>query len=65
MYQAGREEGEAFNAFATRVGTKAFEDEARDLSLPGEFGLETMNEFIDWSRNVPFQVIRGEGECAV
>ncbi len=49
----------------TRVGTKASEDEARDLSLPGEFGLDTMNEFIDWSRNVPFQVIRGEGECAV
>jgi sulfite reductase beta subunit-like hemoprotein len=65
MYQDEREDGEAFNAFATRVGTKAFEDRARDLSLPGEFGLETMGEFIDWSRNVPFQVIRGEGECAV
>jgi hypothetical protein len=24
-----------------------------------------MNQFIDWQRNVPFQVIRGEGECAV
>jgi hypothetical protein len=24
-----------------------------------------MNEFIDWKRDVPFQVIRGEGECAV
>jgi len=42
-----------------------FEDAARDLSLPVEFGLDTMNSFIDWSRNVPFQVIRGEGECAV
>jgi hypothetical protein len=30
-----------------------------------EFGLDTMNEFIDWSRNAPFQVQRGEGECAV
>jgi sulfite reductase beta subunit-like hemoprotein len=65
MYQEQREEGEEFNAFATRVGTKAFEDAARDLSLPGEFSLDTMNEFIDWDRNVPFQVIRGEGECAV
>ena len=36
-----------------------------DLALPIEFGLETMSQFIDWSRNVPFQVIRGEGECAV
>ena len=43
------------------------EDEAlvKDLSLPVDFGLETMNEFIDWKRNVPFEVIRGEGECAV
>jgi hypothetical protein len=24
-----------------------------------------MNHFIDWDRKVPFQVIRGEGECAV
>ena len=30
-----------------------------------EFGLETMTHFIDWNRKVPFQVIRGEGECAV
>jgi hypothetical protein len=37
----------------------------RDLALPVEFGLETMTHFIDWSRNAPFQVIRGEGECAV
>jgi sulfite reductase beta subunit-like hemoprotein len=65
MYEAGREQGEVFNAFAARIGTKAFEDEVRDLALPIEFGLETMNHFIDWDRNAPFQVIRGEGECAV
>jgi hypothetical protein len=33
--------------------------------MPAEFGIQTMNEFIDWSRAEPFQVIRGEGECAV
>jgi sulfite reductase beta subunit-like hemoprotein len=65
LYESAREEGEEFNAFAARVGTKAFEDEVRDLAMPVEFGLETMNHFIDWNRNVPFQVIRGEGECAV
>jgi sulfite reductase beta subunit-like hemoprotein len=64
-YEAEREEGEGFNAYAARVGTKEFEDAVRDLAMPLEFGLETMNHFIDWSRNVPFQVIRGEGECAV
>jgi sulfite reductase beta subunit-like hemoprotein len=64
-YEAEREEGEIFRDFAARVGTTAFEDQVRDLAMPAEFGLDTMNEFIDWSRNAPFQVIRGEGECAV
>jgi sulfite reductase beta subunit-like hemoprotein len=65
MYEAERTEGEEFNAYAERVGTVRFETEAKDLSLPPEFSLETMNEFIDWSKNAPFQVERGEGECAV
>ncbi len=64
-YEAERDEGEVFNAFAARVGTKAFEDRVRDLALPIEFSLETMTTFIDWSKDVPFQVVRGEGECAV
>ena len=38
---------------------------SRDLALPVEFGIETMNMFIDWNRSGPFEVIRGEGECAV
>jgi sulfite reductase beta subunit-like hemoprotein len=65
MYQEHREEGELFRDYARRVGTKTFEDAVTDLTLPIEFGLETMNTFIDWSRSVPFQVVRGEGECAV
>jgi sulfite reductase beta subunit-like hemoprotein len=64
-YEAEREEGEAFNDFTARVGTKAFEDKVRDLAMPVDFGLETMTTFIDWSKDVPFQVVRGEGECAV
>jgi sulfite reductase beta subunit-like hemoprotein len=65
FYERERTEGEEFNAFAGRVGTKAFEDEVRELALPVEFGLATMEHFIDWSKNVPFVVERGEGECAV
>jgi len=65
MYEAEREDSETFNAYAERVGTKHFEDAARALALPVEFGLQTMNEFIDWSRKAPFEVVRGEGECAV
>ena len=64
-YEAEREDGEVFNAYASRVGTKGFEDAVRDLAMPVEFGLETMNEFIDWTKKVPFEVQRGEGECAV
>jgi sulfite reductase beta subunit-like hemoprotein len=64
-YEGNRQEGEEFNAFAERVGTAEFESVVKDLAMPIEFGLETMNHFIDWNRNVPFQVIRGEGECAI
>jgi sulfite reductase beta subunit-like hemoprotein len=65
MYEAEREDGEAFNQFAERVGGTRFEDEVRDLGLPIEFSLDNMSHFIDWQRKEPFQVIRGEGECAV
>ncbi len=65
MYEAEREEGEIFNAFATRVSTARFEDEIRDLALPAEFKLENMLQFIDWNRRDPYKVERGEGECAV
>jgi sulfite reductase beta subunit-like hemoprotein len=65
MYEAERNEGEEFNDFAERVGQTRFEDEVRELSLPVEFSLDNMQHFIDWQRKEPFQVIRGEGECAV
>ena len=60
-YEAEREDGEGFNAFAARVGTKEFEDAVRDLAMPVEFGLETMNDFIDWTKKVPFQVVARRG----
>jgi sulfite reductase (ferredoxin) len=65
LYEARREDGEVFNDFAGRVGAQAFEDEVRDLAMPVEFGLDTMDQFIDWTKNAPFVVQRGEGECAV
>ena len=65
MYEAEREEGELFNGYAERVGSTRFEDEVRDLGMPIEFSLENMAHFIDWQRGEPFQVIRGEGECAI
>jgi len=64
-YESNRHDGEEWNDYVERVGTGELEALVKDLSLPVDFGLETMNEFIDWKRNVPFEVIRGEGECAV
>jgi sulfite reductase beta subunit-like hemoprotein len=65
LYEAEREEGEEFNAFAERAGAERFEAEIEDLTLPAEFSLETMQQFIDWSRQSPYKVERGEGECAI
>jgi sulfite reductase (ferredoxin) len=65
FYESERSDGEEFNAFADRVGSKEFEARVGDLTMPIEFNLDNMNYFVDWSRDVPFEVIRGEGECAV
>ena len=65
FYEAEREEGEGFTDFAERVGPDRFTDLVKDLSLPVEFNIENMNFFIDWQRKDVYEVIRGEGECAV
>jgi sulfite reductase beta subunit-like hemoprotein len=65
FYEDVRDEGETFNELVTRVGVAEFEALVKDLAMPIEFGLQTMGNFIDWSRTEPYQVIRGEGECAL
>ena len=65
LYEAERAGGEEFNAYFGRVGKQHFEDALRDLTLPPEFSLDTMNEFIDWERDRIYVLERGEGECAV
>jgi sulfite reductase beta subunit-like hemoprotein len=65
MYESERADGEGFDAFAQRVGNERFEAEVKPLTLPAEFSLETMDQFIDWQRTSPYEVIRGEGECAL
>jgi sulfite reductase beta subunit-like hemoprotein len=64
-YESERTEGEEFNAFADRVGAQEFEARVKDLAMPIEFNLQNMSYFIDWTKSGPFEVIRGEGECAV
>ncbi len=65
LYEADRAEGEEFNVFAERIGAEPFEAAIKDLTLPAEFSLETMQQFIDWNRASPYKVERGEGECAI
>jgi sulfite reductase beta subunit-like hemoprotein len=66
MYEAERAgEGEEFNDFAERIGAARFEAEVKELTMPAEFSLETMQQFIDWNRSSPYKVERGEGECAI
>jgi sulfite reductase beta subunit-like hemoprotein len=65
FYESERTDGEQFRAFVDRVGTQEFEARVKDLTMPVEFNLENMNYFVDWNRNGPFEVQRGEGECAV
>jgi sulfite reductase beta subunit-like hemoprotein len=65
FYGQNRNDGEEFNEFAERVGEDEFVSVVKDLALPVEFNVENIAHFIDWERQEPYQVIRGEGECAV
>lgn len=65
FYEAEREEGEEFIPFSERVGPEKFTELVKDLSMPVEFNVENMSFFIDWQRDQLYEVIRGEGECAV
>ncbi len=65
LYEADRRDGEAFNDFVERLGIARFEEEIKELSMPDDFSLETMDQFIDWNRAEPYKVERGEGECAI
>ena len=65
FYEAERNDGEIFTDFVERIGTEEFEKQVQDLAMPVEFNLDTMLQFVDWSRSEPYKVERGEGECAV
>jgi len=65
LYEADRNDGEVFNDFVERVGTARMEEEVKPLTMPADFTLDTMEQFIDWSRSDPYAVERGEGECAI
>ena len=65
FYESDRHDDEPFRAFVDRVGASEFEARVKDLTMPIEFNLDNMNYFIDFTKQAPFEVQRGEGECAV
>ena len=66
LYEAERNDGEEFNAFVdARRHRAASRSEVKDLTMPVEFSLENLDQFVDWCRSEPYKVERGEGECAV
>ncbi len=65
FYERERRPAEDWHTFVDRVGTGEFEALVKDLTMPIEFSMENMSYFVDWSRTGPFEVQRGEGECAV
>ncbi|HRC61672.1 MAG TPA: nitrite/sulfite reductase [Dehalococcoidia bacterium] len=65
-YEAERQSpDEEFNAFFDRVGPAPFDALLGDLTIPPEFSLDNMGEFIDWERDGLYVLERGEGECAI
>ena len=65
IYEEQRQDGEEFNDTVDRIGPKVFEDAIRDLTVAPAFSVDTVEEFMDWERDVIYVLERGEGECAV
>jgi sulfite reductase (ferredoxin) len=63
-YQDERTEGEEFVAFVDRIGPKNFDPLLDEFKEVGPIH-EDINTYMDWGKEELFEVIRGEGECAV
>jgi sulfite reductase beta subunit-like hemoprotein len=64
FYKEHRQDDEEFNPFLDRVGLKPFEAIAanyKDVALLKE---STLQMYMDWGKEVLFNVQRGEGECS-
>ena len=65
FYRENRQEGEEFNQFIDRVGTKPFEEIAAQYRDVGPLGPQTQDLYTDWRGTDVYKLERGEGECAV
>src|SRR3990170_1154829 len=63
-YQAERRDGERFLDYIDRVGAKYFDPLLNQFKEVGPIS-EEIDPYFDWGKEELFQVIRGEGECAL
>ncbi len=63
-YRTERNEGEDFVAFVDRIGPKNFDPLLDEFKEVGPVH-QDIDLYMDWGKEELFQVIRGEGECAV
>jgi len=64
VYQAERDDGESFIAFVDRRGAKSFDEVLNEFKEVGPISDE-IDTYFDWGKEELFEVIRGEGECAL
>ena len=65
FYKDSRLDGEEFNQFIDRVGTKPIEEIAGQYRELAPLGPETQDLYMDWQKTDLYKLERGEGECAV
>lgn len=65
FYKENRLEGEEFNQFVGRVGTKPFEELAAEHKKIPPLKKDTVQVYMDWDKTAFYKVERGEGECSV
>ena len=63
-YVANREQGEEFVAYVDRVGPKSFDVLLNEFKEVGPVH-QDIDMYMDWGKEELFEVVRGEGECAV
>ena len=63
-YQDERQDKEPFLDYIDRVGPKYFEPFLKEFREVGPIS-EEIDTYMDWGKDELFQVIRGEGECAL
>jgi sulfite reductase beta subunit-like hemoprotein len=64
VYKEERKEGEGFLDYIDRLGPKYFDPLLTEFKEVGPIS-EEIDVYMDWGKDELFEVIRGEGECAL